>query len=236
MILGFTTGPLGGISIKEKIRTYKDLGCRAIELGLVAAKEQERWDEINKLESEDLAAFEHVFLHAPGKEFIYGRNEDTKRTLENIQKLYEKFHFAHAVIHPDRVEDWEVFKEYGFPIAVENMDHRKEMGRTIEDLRGIFSKVDVSMVLDVNHCYANDSTLELAKDMYVAFRERISEIHLSGFRELHDPLHETKQIEIIQAVPNFDLPIIIEGSFPTAEDIRAEFEYIKNNLSNPSAI
>lgn len=150
--------------------------------------------------------------------------------MEEIQKLYEKLHFKHAIIHPERVSSWKVFENYSFPIATENMDNRKEVGKTVESLGEIFVAADIPLVLDLNHCYVNDRSLKLAEEIYSAFRDRIVQIHLSGFEKLHDPLYKTRQLEIIKAIPNKSLPIIIESYCPTREDVEAEYKYIKDNL------
>ena len=230
MILGFNVGSRGILSLQERIAIYKSLGCKAIEIGLINANEKERWAAVKELTVDDFESFEHISLHAPAMDFVYDDNDTTKYVLEEIQKLYEKFHFKHAIIHPERVKDWGVFKNISFPIATENMDSRKEIGRTVSSLNDIFAKADIPLVLDMNHCYVNDNSLKLATEMYSAFKDRIVQIHLSGFKELHDPLYKTKQLEIIKAIPDKSLPIIIESNCPMADDIKAEYEYITENL------
>ncbi len=230
MILGFTLGRSGTLSFTERIASYKELGCNAIELSLINAEDKKRWADVRALTPQTIDSFEHVSLHAPAKDFIYAHDDSTRYVLEEIQGLYKKLHFKYAIIHPDRVKDWEVFKDYSFPIATENMDDRKEVGKTVESLRSILSNTDMSLVLDMNHCYVNDRSLNLAAEIYSAFRDRIAQIHLSGFKELHDPLYETKQLDVIKAIPDKNLPIIIESPCPTADVIKAEYEYIKANL------
>jgi hypothetical protein len=230
MTLGFNVGRPGSLSLRERINIYKELGCKAVEISCIDAEDERRWAGINELTSEDLALFDYISLHAPALNFMYANNDATMRVLGTIQNWYERLHFKYAIIHPDRVADWGVFKGYSFPIATENMDSRKEIGRTVESLSDIFAKINIPLVLDMNHCYVNDTSMNLAAEMYSAFKDRIVQIHVSGFRELHDPLYQTRQSEIIKAIPDKNLPIVIESYCPTADDIRAEYKYIHDNI------
>jgi len=230
MILGFTTGELKPISIESKIEKYKELGCRAIELGLVDVGINERWLAVKKITPKQLEGFDHVSVHAPGGSFVYKKDKTTFAILDKLQILYDKFQFRHAIIHPDRVEDWSVFDKYSFSIATENMDSRKPIGKSVNSLKKIFDKVDCKLVLDINHSYVNDKSLALVGEFYNAFKDRITEIHLSGYETLHDPLFKTKQIEIIKAIPDKNLPIIIESMQSSLDDIESEYNYIRNVL------
>ena len=88
------------------------------------------------------------------------------------------------------------------------------------------------MTYDVAHVFDNDPTMKLGKDLVSAFGERICEIHVSGYnyRELHDPIHLSKQNEILDAIPSLDLPIIIESVCLNEDEVRKEFEYISAYL------
>jgi hypothetical protein len=86
------------------------------------------------------------------------------------------------------------------------------------------------MVLDLNHCFTNDPSMRLAAEMYAAFGKRISMVHISGFEKLHEPLSRTKQLEILTAIPDKNLPIIIESGCDNIEEAKKEYEYIKNFL------
>jgi len=229
MLLGFNTCKPHVMSVEDKIEVFNKLGCKTIELFLGIFDYQQY---LQKLDPDKLKGFEFVSLHAPtDSEFLYKKNDiKTQQRLEVLEECYKKYKFRFAVIHPEGVEDWEVFTEYSFPIAVENSDHRKPIGRTVASMKEIFSKVDASMVLDVNHCYVNDNTLALVDEMYNEFKDKIKEIHLSGFETLHDLLYETKQREIIQSIPDKNLPIIIESPVNSRQEIEKEYNYIKKYL------
>lgn len=228
MILGFSSGCLYKTHDRigrEIFDIFRSPGCNAIELMFHDLADAPRIAEISK---DELAGFEHVSLHAP--KFDDLSEKELEETLDLIEATHQRIGLDYVVIHPDTVSNWKVFSKYSFPIAVENMDNRKEAYKDVADMEKLFSQVDVKMILDVNHCFSNDPTMKLAYDFIEAFRDRIVGFHLSGFETFHDPLFKTQQQEIMDAVFDKNLPIIIESGCESVEDVEREYEYIKNKL------
>ena len=223
MLLGFSTGSLyqthPRIS-KETFSFFRLLGCNAIEL--MCRSEEDILKLITEITTNDLFGFEYVSLHSP--------DVVTVDTLELLQRAQGIFHFRTIVIHPDEIENWEIFSRFNLPISIENMDWKQERGKYVDSMQAIFEKIDAKMVLDVNHCFTNDPSLLLAKQMTDEFGEKISQIHVSGFETDHEPLFKTKQTEIMDAIVDKNLPIIIESECETIQDAQSEFEYVKNYL------
>ena len=231
LILGFSTGALYKTQIpqisREAVRLIKDLSCQALELG---GQRKDRIPALNDLKPADVADFSFLSLHT-ADDVIYGDNAETKEMLDAIQRAHDRLKFDNIIIHPDKIESWEIFQHYSLPLAIENMDHRKSMGRTIDDIEKILNfNQNFKLVLDLNHCYCNDKTMGLAQDFYQKFKDKIVQIHLSGFIELHDPLYRSQQKEILDAVPDKNLPIIIESTLNDVSELKLEYEYIKNYL------
>lgn len=223
MLLGFSTGCLYKTHervSKETFSSLRAIGCNALEVS--CSDEQELEKMLTEIEVSDLVGFEYVSLHAPIITSL--------KTLELLEKVQHKFNFKKIVIHPDEIENWEVLKKFNLPLAIENMDWRKEFGKYVDSMQAIFEKIDAPMVLDLNHCYTNDPSMLLAKEMADIFGGRIEEIHISGFEQFHEPLFKTQQVEILQAIPDKRLPIIIESGCETIEEAKMEFEYVKNFL------
>lgn len=223
MILGFSSGCLYKTHdrlAKSTFDEFKNIGCNAIELVCVDDDELERL--ISDVKLEDLEGFEYISLHSPA---IHNA-----LTLELLKQAHEIFNFKRIVIHPDEVENWMMFERFDLPFGIENMDWQKQLGKYTESMQDIFSKFDAPMVLDLNHCFTNDPSMKLAYEMNDAFNERIKEIHLSGFTRIHEPLFQTKQIEIMDAISDKRLPIIIESGCESVEDVKREFEYVKSFL------
>lgn len=225
MLLGFSTEILnkthGRVSI-EIFELFKSFGCNAIEIAINNDEALEKL--IKEIVPKDLGGFSHVSMHAPP---IYDIS-----TVDLIKKAHDIFHFKTIVVHPDEIENWEMLKRFPLPFAIENMDWRKEIGKYAESMQDIFGKHDMPMVLDLNHCFTNDPSMRLAEEMREKLAERIREIHVSGFEQEHEPLFKTGQKEILSAVYDKSLPIIIESVCETVEDARKEFEYVRSLLEN----
>ncbi|MFH0891050.1 MAG: hypothetical protein V1856_03390 [Candidatus Liptonbacteria bacterium] len=227
-IIGFNTGCL-----REEFRfpgaagKIREIGCNALEISLT----EDRWkdDWLKELKAEDLSGFEHVSLHAPKLDFSGGEKgqeilSGIKRFNENVRRL------DLIVIHPDTISDFSGLENCGLPIGMENMDQRKKTHRTIEDMEKLFRDfAGFSMVLDVNHAFVNDPSYELGRTFVKKFEDKIKEVHLSGFKTLHDPLFENEQAELVRTISELEVPIIIESDINSDTMVR-ELQYILDNL------
>ncbi len=222
--LGFSTGCLhrAQLHIREKLAIIQKMGCRAVELGYVRLKDFNS-GELETITTENLHDFDHVSLHAP--KFDYGNNDGTIGIFERIRKLNRVRKLDLVVFHPDTIVDLDVFTRADFNVALENTDNRKEFCRRPEELERLLAGNNFGFVLDVNHVYSNDASMRMAAEFYKKLGGRISEVHLSGYRGYHEPLFETKQVEIVQSIIDFGVPIIVEGEL-TPENIQSEQEYI----------
>ena len=224
MLLGFSTVSLHKTHptiSRETFGIFRAMGCNVIQL--MCLTEEDILKLITEITASDLVGFEYVILHAPPIPI-------TANTLELLQRAQNIFHFQAVVIHPDEIENWEIFARFKLPISIENMDWTRERGKYVDSMQAVFEKIDARMVLDVNHCYTNDPSMRLAGEMNAEFGDRISQIHVSGFETGHELLFKTKQLEIMDAIVNKNLPIIIESFCETVEDVKSEFEYVKNYL------
>ena len=82
----------------------------------------------------------------------------------------------------------------------------------------------------MNHVYRNNHTLRLADDFAKSFNNSIAEIHLSGFKTLHEPLFLTRQENFIKAIPKAGIPVVIESVLDSLDDAKKEFDYIQSIL------
>lgn len=231
MKIGFSSGCLNKTHDRLSPKTFdilRNIGCNAIEL---MWRSPEGISKLEQLTKDDLKGFEYVSIHLPKS--IFANNIDkTKHFLSRIEQVHKHLEFDTAVLHPDQVSNWSFFQTTTLPIAIENMDARKKNCKNVKDLQKVFQNIDAKMVLDLAHTFDNDPTMKLGKDLVSAFGERICEIHISGYnyRELHDPIHLSKQTQILDAIPSTSLPIIIESVCLNEDEVRKEFEYIKNYL------
>ncbi len=215
---------------KEIIDLCLDLGCNAIELNVATIEEAQMLEENMDKIKNSLTKFKYVSLHSPAIKFIYRNDEETRKLLKIFQRAYIEFNCQCLVVHPHVIEYWGVFDAFNFKIAVENMSDDVPFA-TPEKLKPIFeNSPNYRMVLDVNHAYKTYESPKLADELSVAFKDKIAEIHLSGYEFFHDLLYQTKQLDIIQSIPDKNLPIIIESYCVTIENMKKEYEYVKQNL------
>ncbi|MDP1629560.1 MAG: hypothetical protein Q8L57_02985 [bacterium] len=227
--IGFSTSDFykSEIDLFECLGIIRGLGCRALEIGFLRLNELYSEDS-KKLTADNLGGFEYVSLHAP--KFDYADNNETRKIFEKISKINVLRKLDAVVFHPDNVADFSIFDKTDFPVAFENMDNRKKHYRAPDEIIPLFDiNNDFKLVLDLNHVCSNDPSMALATEFYRKFKSRITHIHLSGYAGYHEPLFQTKQLEIIRAVKNLDTPIIIESTvFP--KDAKTEYDYILRNL------
>lgn len=157
----------------ENIQLFIDCGCTAIEVNFHHANQASLLENI----TESVRGFKYISIHSP-VDIRYGNNPDTRSILRKIEELYLKLNAKLIVVHPDLVDDWEVFNDYKVNWAIENMDDRKEHFKDALDLKEFFiSNPFWGLVLDVGHCNSNDKSMILARDLITEFKDRIREIH-----------------------------------------------------------
>lgn len=225
--LGFCHGSLYKAMDKFSLELFELLakfGHQSIEISCMLANEVELLPSILSFVKD----YTRKSIHCPTN-VRYANNEATRQMLSKISEFYQAIDAELAVIHPDLIDDLSVFNGYPLAWAAENMDNRKPCYKSLEDMRKFFAENPAwQMVLDVNHCFTNDPSMKLAYDLTAEFKDRIKEIHLSGYTEYHEPLFQTQQEEIMRACRGLDVPIIIESTFKDSAHAAQEIEYIKN--------
>ncbi len=227
--IGCSTGTLrkAGISTGDAITLLHNKGVRVVEIGQSAPLEIAK--DPSNIPWNTLKKFTHITLHAP--KISYGDNEQTKEVFRAITIVQQHCELQHVVIHPDIVEDFSIFDTVSFKVAFENMDCQKKSFTTPKEMHDLLVSFPESvMVLDVNHVWTHDKTMALAKEFYTLCSDRITEVHVSGFQELHDPLYRTQQIEILRAIQDTSVPMIIE-SWMDPDEVELEINYIRSIIS-----
>jgi len=228
--IGFSHGTIHKITDKyfdSSIDIFKKIENDVIEVCLHDAEEVDKLQNISK----KVKDFSYKSIHLPTQNIRYKNDQLTKDLLDKVEKFYHEIDANLVLVHPDLVEDWEVFDKYKLNWAIENMDKEKEKYKTAEELADFFRmKPNWKLVLDLNHCYTNDKTMKLAGEMIGQFKNRIAEVHLSGHTDLHDPLFLTKQNFILDYCNKLDVPIVIESVFDKIEDVKKEYDYITDYL------
>ena len=133
--LGFSTGAIykTGLGIEKSLEFISSLGIKVLELGY-GRPERFQTDPLEGISLSLLKRFDWVSFHAPGSLYKYEDNEETRKLLEKIEGLHQRFPLNLVVFHPDSVMDFSILEDYSFPVAVENMDSRKESFKTVESI------------------------------------------------------------------------------------------------------
>ena len=88
------------------------------------------------------------------------------------------------VVHPDAMGDLAAYLPLGRRLVIENMDTRKELGQTADELALFFELLpDARLCLDLAHAKAVDPTMRVGADLLSAFATRLSHVHLSSLDE-----------------------------------------------------
>ncbi len=230
IILGFSTGALHKtqLSLVDRLALMHSLGCNAVELGSIRKDDFIKTEFLSEEVRNMLKNFDYVSVHSP--KLSYRKDNETLGILDKIELLHYLRPLDLVVFHPDQIVDFSVFDLVSFPVGFENMDSRKSFGRNPEDLDPIFARnTPFKFVLDMNHILSNDPTLQLAKCFLDRFRDRLVQIHLSGYVGYHEPLFMTRQTELIRLAYSLNVPIIIE-SVLRPEQLFLEKDYIERTV------
>jgi len=227
--IGFSNGSLWKVAdkySKSTIDIFQKCGSDVFEICINSLSEVSRLPQIANC----LGNFAYKSIHLP-TDVTYKKDEQAKQLLDFVVDYYKEINADLILVHPDLVENWEIFDQYKLNWAIENMDKEKQKYKTAEELAEFFKiKPDWKLVLDLNHCYTNDKTMKLADDIISQFKNRIAEIHISGYVDYHDPLFQTKQNFILDYCNKVDVPIVIESVFDNVDDVAKEYKYIKKYL------
>jgi hypothetical protein len=129
--------------------------------------------------------FHFVSVHAPSK----GRTMPEDELVGHLQLLPPWV--SAVVFHPDAMQDPKAYALLGRRLVIENMDGRKENGRTAQELRPLFDALPLArFCFDIAHAKAVDPTMAVGASLLSTFATRLSHVHLSSLdeRDSHVPL------------------------------------------------
>lgn len=158
-------------------------GCSAIELS--ALRSRELAPLIESLDSIDLAPFSYISIHAPSN---FGLLEEAGAADLLRRELWRQWPI---IVHPDALSDFSLWREFGPLLCIENMDKRKPIGRTADELARIFERLpDASLCFDIGHARQVDPTMLEARLILREFAAKVRQLHVSevNSQSKHDPL------------------------------------------------
>ena len=206
-MIGFSTGAIAYADFRRGLQVLRDQNVTVVEISALRMAE---WAPlIQALDDLDLSAFDYVSIHLPS---AMNAAEETFVVQSLTQIRGRKFPL---ILHPDAIQDFAPWREFGEVVCVENMDKRKLIGRTEAELGAIFRELpNANLCFDIGHAAQVDPTMTEAYFILKCYREKITQLHVSevNSRSKHDTLsYATIQSfrDVAHMIPA-DLPIILE--------------------------
>jgi hypothetical protein len=235
-------------SLRQQKVSMETSGANAVEFCIGASLEPTDIRVASMLEAEDhpFAAQHYRSLHLPD----YKPDVESATQAEMARRIAISQDASTMLIHPLKVEGEYPIGYYdqlssqgrssGVRFAIENMDKNKPNGFLLPELEKLVRVCDLVFVLDVQHAYEHDSSMQYAQDLFHAMRGRISHLHVSGETEdnNHCLLHRARNAKALVdflgnmfgALGDQPCPIILEGQYQTADDIAEEIAFIRSEL------
>jgi hypothetical protein len=205
--IGFSTGALAYGDFREGLRLLEKTKANAVELS--ALRQNELDPLVQALDSLDLRRFVHVSVHVPS----LIEPEFEKSLLEKLRLLPTEWLL---VTHPDVITMWNEWEALGARLCIENMDKRKPIGQTAQDLREIFHRLSgATFCLDIGHAHQVDPTMGEAVLLVEEFRGRLRQLHVSevNSESKHDPisLESASAFSVVAHLIQRNVPAILES-------------------------
>ncbi len=218
--IGFSTGALAFADFRLALEELEGQPVDSIELS--ALRYRELRPLLDALETLPLASYRYKSIHAPS-------SFDAKQEAEIIELLRRYVPTGWPIIlHPDTVHDFSAWNDFGKQLAVENMDRRKPIGRTLEELNAIFEELPNAMFcFDIGHARQCDTTMTESYRILRAYSGRLCQVHVSEVNTAsrHDPLSFAAIrafAEVTDLIPDH-VPLILESRV-SQDQIKSEIE------------
>ncbi len=227
MVVGFSTGSLALQNFRMGLQMVQDQPTAAIELS--ALREEELYPLVAALDSLDLHRFSYISVHAPSKLVSLSEKSLVEMLAPVIQRGWP------IVVHPDVITDFDLWHTLGDILCIENMDKRKQVGRTANELLLYFNKLTKAhLCFDIGHARQIDPTMCEAETILETFQDRIRQIHLSlvNSNSGHEPLNYESILAYRRVAHRFpsNVPIILET--PVGSDgLGAEIKKVESLMS-----
>ena len=185
---------------------------------------------VNALPSIDLSQFESISFHAPS-----GFNPHEEGSVIDLLRQVCDLGFP-VVVHPDviySVKRWAPFRSL---LLIENMDKRKPVGRTADELAVFFRQLpEARLCFDVGHVRQIDPTMAEAVRILDQHGNRLAEVPLS---EVHNSSkHEALSEDAVEAFQSIagsipeNIPVILESLIDRGQsDIATEIRQARRAL------
>ena len=211
--IGFSTGALAFADVQRGLELQAGTDADAVELSALREDElRPLLDLLPKLEPA-LARYRYVSVHLPSKLRRLSEADVVAAALTGLPARLP------LVLHPDVVTDPAVWEPLGDRLTLENMDNRKPVGRTADELRPLMEALpEAGFCFDLAHARQVDSSMCTAQRLLWEFGDRLVELHLSELTP--DARHVPLSMTAVRAFRRFapalppGIPVIVESVVP----------------------
>lgn len=225
--IGFSTGALAGANFPQALMMLQREPVDSVELS--ALRYPELRPLLSALSGLDLGKYRYISFHAPS-------SFTSDQEVEVIDLLHRYVPQDWPIIlHPDTIHNPALWRSFGAQLAIENMDRRKPIGRTVQELDFVFSLLpQARLCFDIGHARQCDTTMTEAYRILRAFSGRLCQLHLSEVNasSRHDPLSFAAILafrEVASWIPEW-VPVLLESRV-SPNQIKPEMERAKRALS-----
>ena len=218
--IGFSTGALALGNFRAALGMLSDFDSKVVELS--ALRDHEVDPLMTALPQLDLGRYSYASVHVPSGFKTLTESEVATRLQPCIDRKIP------VVIHPDVIQNAACWLPFGALLCIENMDKRKRIGRTADELAPFFSMFPMAtFCLDIGHARQIDSTMAEARMMLRRYGQRLRQVHISeidsGGHHHGLSLATILASHGIASLISQTIPIIIESQI-MPQDIRKEID------------
>jgi hypothetical protein len=224
LLIGFSTGAVALGDFERALVLMSSTSMTAVELSALRLPELPRL--VEALPRLNLRQYSYVSVHAPSR---FSESEEGS-VVELLQKVPKNWPI---ILHPDTIYDCAKWREFGSQLAIENLDRRKELGRSAEELKYWFERLpEARLCLDLAHAHQVDRTMTEAYRILKTFKLKVCQLHVSELDSTghHHPLSlgSMRAFTEIESMIPVDAAIILESLNPlNGEDNPVQVRWIE---------
>lgn len=224
--IGFSTGALATSEFTRALRMLQSRRIPVVELS--ALRDHELEPLLAALPTLDLSTFSYISFHAPSALKTLSEERVTSVLRQLLPRRWP------IIVHPDAMVDHSLWQGFGHCLCIENMDGRKPIGRTVQELEPFFEKFpDASFCFDIGHARQVDPTMKEAEALLRRFGTRLKQVHMSEVNAdcKHVAISEaaTQSFRMVAGLIPEHVPIVLE-SVVCEEEIEEQLKFAERVL------
>jgi hypothetical protein len=221
-LVGYSTGAIALGDFSRALTLLSGYDFQAVELSALRIAEVEPL--LRALPSLRLDRYKYISFHAPSS-FTEDEEERLVSLLATLPAAWP------IILHPDAICRASRWIPLASRLAIENMDRRKNTGRSVSELKEVFELLPQAMMcFDLGHARQVDPSMIGAYLLLKTYGERIVQLHISEVDTLnrHDVISRAAEMaffQVRQYIPK-TAAVILESRVQE-KDIGSEAEKVK---------